>query len=252
MRAVNISFGQIATVDLIWPDLRDIAASKLCKLLFVDDEAAYTIFFCEVGVAYKTVLYKSENPEHRFPVGYDADANDRDLAEFEATYKANCNKSVEPLARRDQNGVPVVSPSFLYSSDQARLAGVQFTAGAGQPTVYDIHVTSQMLVQGGQFWMDGAAAGDYADFSVVDKDNTLGLHTLYGLPLGTPIELVKYVDAYPVPASSAALPVWRDEILMPTVATITAGLYLRCVFHSHGSTDVAVGLLYRWYVNAGA
>lgn len=151
--------------------------------------------------------------------------------------------TVSHLGKQNDDGVEVVAPTFLFTSEQARLKGFLLTAAPGIVTVLDVAVTGQLLVQGGQFWIKSAADGDSADFSVVDKDNVLGLHTQLGLPLGTPIELVKYVDGYQVPGGD----MWRDEIIMPTVAPVTQGLYLRATYHSVGATDVKMGILYRWY-----
>jgi hypothetical protein len=154
--------------------------------------------------------------------------------------------SGEPLPNGnfDADGNPVVAPTFLFVSERARLAGNLWTATAGQVAIFDVEVTTQLLVQGGQFWVKGAAEGDYADFSVVDKNDVLGLFATYGLTVGVDvIELAKYVDHYPVPDQAF----WKDEIIMPTVAPVKTGLFLRCVYHSQGVADVKMGLLYRWY-----
>lgn len=145
------------------------------------------------------------------------------------------------------DGAEVVAPTFLHASEQARLKGYRVVCAPGEVTIFDIEVTSQLLVQGGQFWLRNAADEDYADFSIVDKNDVLGLHTQYGIPLGTPIELRKYVDYFPFPPGD-----YQDNIVMPTVAPIIEGLFMRVVYHSHGVAPVTLGMLYRWYENTGA
>lgn len=147
----------------------------------------------------------------------------------------------------DRNGNPVYAPTFLSTSDQARLEGFSVSAEAGQTSILDVLVTSQMLVQGGQFWAMGAKLGDKAQFAVVDKDNVLGLHTQFGVPLGTPIELVRYVKNYLFPTAD----LWKDDIIMPTVAPVAPGLYLRLIYEAGATVGTrTAAVLYHWYIAA--
>lgn len=142
--------------------------------------------------------------------------------------------------------VPVVSPTFLFSSNQARLRGYPLSCDPGAVAILDIEVTAQLLVQGGAFWMANTQFGDRAQFSVVDKNNVLGLHVLHGIPMGYPIELVRYVEDYYPP--TAAL--WDDDIIMPTVAPVAPGLFMRMTYEAINAgarRDMAV--LYRWYID---
>ena len=157
----------------------------------------------------------------------------------------------EPLPalgqNHDANGNPIFAPTFLSASEQARLEGYELIGAPGVTTILDIEVTTQMLVQGGQFWISGAVAGDKCHFGIVDKNNVLGLHTLHGLPLGTPIELVRYVKNYRLPP----VPLYQDTIVMPTVAPVAPGLFLRCSLDAvAGGAERRVGMLYRWYIGS--
>jgi hypothetical protein len=148
-------------------------------------------------------------------------------------------------APKNTDGVPITAPTFLFASEQARLEGYSLTCEPASTTILDVEVTSQMLVQGGQFWIMDGVVGDKAQFAVVDKNDVLGLHTQLGLPLGTPIELVRYVKNYAVP--TAAL--WREEIIMPTVAPVAPGLFLRAIYEAvAGGSTRRLGTLYRWYI----
>lgn len=126
------------------------------------------------------------------------------------------------------DGTPVVAPTFLFATEQARLQGYALECEPGEVSIIDVEVTSQMLVQGGQFWITGGQLGDLAQFSIIDKNNVLGLHVLHGIPAGHPIELVRYVKDYRVPPVTP----WREEILMPTVAPVAPGLFLRSQYEA--------------------
>lgn len=152
-----------------------------------------------------------------------------------------------PQLRED--GTPVMAPTFLHASEQARLEGFVLETDPGEVGILDVEVTHQLLVQGGQFWVMDAQKGDVAHFSIVDKNNVLGLHVLYGIPMGTPIELVRYVKGYCLPTS----PLWKDDIIMPTVAPVAQGLFIRCTYEA-ANVGVArtMGSLFRWYIGGGA
>lgn len=146
------------------------------------------------------------------------------------------------------DGTPVMAPTFLYTSEQARLKGESLECAPSSVAIFDVEVVNQLLVQGGQFWVMHAERGDLAHFSIVDKNDVLGLHTANGIPLGTPIELVRYVEDYPLPTS----PLWRDEIVMPTVAPVAAGLFIRVTYEAvAGGAARHMGVLFRWYIGGG-
>jgi hypothetical protein len=139
--------------------------------------------------------------------------------------------------------IGVVAPTFFYTTETARLKGYRLTCSPGT-TIHDVEVTTQIYVQGGQFWflnVDGYA--DYASFSIVDKNNVLGYHTLLNLPLGTPLEVFKYIDSYQVPQMNF----FQDEIILQTVGNTAEGLFLRTTYINTGANDVTIGLTYRWY-----
>lgn len=153
----------------------------------------------------------------------------------------------EPLSREnfDVHGNPVFAPTFLSTSEQARLEGYEISCEPDSTAILDVEVTVQMLVQGGQFWSQDCVRGDKAHFSVVDKNDVLGLHTANGIPFGTPIELVRYVKNYRLPTTT----LFQEDIIMPTVAPIAPGLFLRTVYEAvAGGTTRHTGILYRWYI----
>jgi hypothetical protein len=144
----------------------------------------------------------------------------------------------------DAAGNQIVAPTFLHASERARLRGYTMTCAADEVTILDVEVTTQLLVQGAQFWVQGCERGDLAQFAVVDKNDVLGLHTLYGYPIGTPIELTRYVKDYPLPT----LATYEQDLTMPTVAPIASGLFLRCIYEAGaGGSTRYVGVVLKWY-----
>ena len=184
-----------------------------------------------------------------------SDAADADVADHAATFPASVLVALREdamallightLSPTTSTHAVVVAPTFLHASEQARLEGFALECEPGQTTILDVETTTQLLVQGGQFWAQDCAQGDKAQFAVVDKNDVLGLHTQLGLPLGTPIELVRYVKDYRLPTSS----LWREEIIMPTVAPVAAGLFMRTIYEAaSGGGTRHLGVLYRWYI----
>lgn len=148
---------------------------------------------------------------------------------------------------KNNDGVPVYAPSFLHVSAQARLRGYALSCEPDGVAILDVEVTTQLLVQGGQFWVQDCARGDLAHLAVVDKNDVLGLHTANSIPLGTPIELVRYVENYPLPTSV----LWSEDIIMPTVAPVAPGLFLRVIYEAvAGGGTRHMGILYRWYIGS--
>jgi hypothetical protein len=228
------------SIPKTWPDFKSICNSKFMLMQLDEYADIYEIFAFDGPILYTATLYRGAVPQN---IGIAQVDNDAWVSDFETNSKALCNRSVQPRAGDGVTyGHPVYSPTFLTTSEHARLKGYRLAAAAGTSTILDVEITNQSLIQGGQFWIRGAADGDEVSFSVVDKNNILGLHTLYGLPVGTPIELVKYVDSYHVPEGD-----YNDNIIMPTVAPVASGLFLRTTYTSVGVSDVRIGILYRWY-----
>lgn len=157
--------------------------------------------------------------------------------------------SGEPLpnANFDTEGNPVVAPTFMHTTERARLAGFTFVADDAQASVLDIEISSRRLVQGATFWVSDCIAGDRGSLSVVDKNDVLGLHTANGIPLGTPIELVKYAANMPMP--TAAL--HQESAIMDTVSSVPAGLFIRCTYEAVAASapQRVIGITFRWYLD---
>ena len=87
--------------------------------------------------------------------------------------------------------------------------------------------------------MDGnAVINDYIEESVIDKDDVLGLFSIYGLTVGVDIlELKKYVKKEFINPLTAGQ---RQVFQANSTFVVTAGLYLRTAYNSTGPDDVVL------------
>jgi hypothetical protein len=139
---------------------------------------------------------------------------------------------------RDADGNPISAPAFEDTGGLApQWEGHLRTATADSINIYDEVVTTEKRIRGGWYELldDNAAIGDIVEFSVVDKDDVLGLFTMLGLTEGEDVlELRKYVRTeYVNPAS-----VGRQMFQGQSAFVVMAGLYLRSIYESTGSSDV--------------
>ena len=78
---------------------------------------------------------------------------------------------------RDEQGARVLSVRpYAFAKEKTTFKGYSYTAQPGALNIFDEQVVSNVVyVQGGKFWVKSPNLGDYAEMSVVDKDNVLGL-----------------------------------------------------------------------------
>lgn len=136
-------------------------------------------------------------------------------------------------------GTPVTAPTFEDTQGlHPQWCGHKYSAVAGAINIYDEVVTVEKQLRGGWYELldDNAVVGDFIEFAIIDKDDVLGLFTSLGLTVGEDIlELKKYVSKeYVNPAIKG-----RQEFMANSTTAIVAGLYLRTIYESDGSTDVA-------------
>jgi hypothetical protein len=147
---------------------------------------------------------------------------------------------------RDVNGYEITTRSaFAHVPQHTVFQGKPYwTVPFGTHAFLDTLITSQLWLQGGRFWVKGAALGDYAEFAVVDKDNVLGLFATYGLTVGVDVlELAKYVRTLPLSDE----PYQKEVLVVDAAAPLMSGLYARAIYHSVGTVDPKMGITYLWY-----
>jgi len=103
-------------------------------------------------------------------------------------------------------------------------------------TDFEVGSDGYVWLLGGGFVVTTAADdNDYIEFSIIDKDDVLGLFSNYGLTVGQDIlELVKYIKNHPVIQDK-----WFD--VNPEQATrLVNGLYLRMTYNAYVTETVTV------------
>lgn len=140
--------------------------------------------------------------------------------------------------RRNAAGLPVTAPTFEDTGGiHPQWKGHKYTATAGATNIFDEVVTVEKQLRGGWYELldDNAEIGDYIEFAVVDKDDVLGLFDALGLTVGEDVlELKKYVKTEYVNPTKKD----RQQFMANSTFVVLAGLYLRTIYESEGSTDV--------------
>ena len=149
------------------------------------------------------------------------------------------------LSRPDGEHVPIsqdggvrFAPTFEDTNDQQpNWEGHLYEAVAGATSIFDEEVTVEKQIRGGWYEIFGGppVLGDYIEFSVVDKNDVLGLFSTYGLTVGEDVlELQKYVvKEYINPAHSG-----REVFMANSVWPLIPGLFMRTTLVSTGSDNI--------------
>ena len=144
-----------------------------------------------------------------------------------------------PKLRRTPDGRPVSAPSFEDTGGlNPKWEGKLYTATAGAMNFFDEEVTVEKQLRGGWYEImnDKAQVGDYVEQSVVDKNDVLGLFSVFGLTVGQDVlELKKYVKTEYVNPTTAGQ---RQVFGASSTFTLTVGLFLRVAYNSTGAEDV--------------
>ena len=133
---------------------------------------------------------------------------------------------------------------YAFADENTVFQGYNYTAQPGALNIFDEQVGNNVVyVQGGRLWVKSPNLGDYAEMSVVDKDNVLGLFSQYGLTEGVDVlEISKWVRNLRIPPWD-----WECELMAKTVGELTPGLYLRTAYQNVGVDPVELGGFYLWY-----
>lgn len=130
----------------------------------------------------------------------------------------------------------IYAPVNVNSLEAAKLKrnddAVSGMAAYGTSTNFDLKVTTDdHLLLGGELIVEGAAQGDYVRFQVVDVENVIGY--------GAGVMLDEFVRKRFVASEK-----YTAMISSRFPAKLKAGLYLRVIYTSVGSTDVFVAINY--------
>jgi hypothetical protein len=122
---------------------------------------------------------------------------------------------------------------FASTNVNSASQGLRATAAFGTATNIDLLLTDDSFLTGGVLRTSGSAFGDHATFQVVDVDNIIGY--------GAGAVLGQYVTSWYM--RSDAEEQVNENAAYP--AKVIAGLYLRVVYTSVGTSDVDVAVMYR-------
>ena len=117
---------------------------------------------------------------------------------------------------------------------------------------FDIEVTQEKRICGGEYWIfpgdeSNVHADDYVEFSIIDKNDVLGLFSIYGLTVGVDIlELVKFVCTDYVKKGDSSNG-YHSRLYEGIKGTnlVTQGLFFRAAYDSNGTANL--GFIWRIY-----
>jgi hypothetical protein len=135
-----------------------------------------------------------------------------------------------------RNGNLRVSQSYVETPEAATWKRRKHTAIAGQVTFFDTEITTEKRIRAGDYYVineNDVPADDYIEFSIIDKNDVLGLFETYGLIEGIDIlEIHKFVKTEYIHDSQGYIfDAWCTEELV-------TGLFFRVAYNSSGTTDI--------------
>lgn len=148
--------------------------------------------------------------------------------------------AVEPDSWKTSAGAMVVSPTYGMYEEAGRYKGSGLAAYPQCTTIEDLRLTTEIYLQGAHFWIHHGNWGDFVDFSVVDKDDILGLFAYYSLTPGEDVlELAKYVENFPIKPGDS-----EGDFYPPSYADVASGLYLRVKYENNSNEGTYMGVTY--------
>lgn len=184
--------------------------------------------------------------------------------EFSDTLDANETTALDSIvAAHTAEGLPgeglsadghlIVAPTFEHTGMDPVWKGFLYAPtpkGASEDPVtsmFDEPITTEIRLRGGWYSQatNSAELGDVIEFSVVDKDDVLGLFALYGLTVGVDVlELKKFVQSEHI--TPAEVLGTEHPFVSKGGFKLAAGLYFRTTYVSTGAgaPKIKVKILY--------
>lgn len=142
-------------------------------------------------------------------------------------------------------GYPITAPTWERTNLDPVWKGYFYTptpkASEGDDAVYSMFdelITDELLLRGGWYTIleDQANVGDFIEFSIVDKDDALGMFAGLGLTVGQDIlELAKFVRTEYVSASTGDVGVDHDFTTRGGFRLVP-GVYMRTTYVATGTS----------------
>lgn len=146
---------------------------------------------------------------------------------------------VQTELNKDPLGNPRMSKYFPALGMIPCWRGYQFEAELGKTTFYDVEVWDFIRISSGVAWISRITPGDwddYIEFSVIDKNDVLGLFSTYGLVVGRDVlECKKFVKHVFVRKSDESNSHVVDLTLSDVLADpVYPGLFFRVAYVCDG------------------
>ena len=166
-----------------------------------------------------------------------------------AAHTGEATVEAEHVDPRNGYHVVAVSP-YAYSEEDSKHVGQLFNPVRGATSFHDIQVTTEVFIQGAkEYLISNGIDGDIVEFSVVDKDDVLGLFATYGLTVGVHVlEVAKFLETFHVEPGTH-----RGTLESQTAGQVLPGLYMRIKYESaplRATPDpgqIRMNVLLHWY-----
>lgn len=224
-------------IILNWSDFKTIVDNKELKIQYNETNDKYFLFAMDV-LEYQCILIK--NADTKTIIGIDSSTEVSNVTDFETNYKPTAN---DKLVNRDDRGNSIMTPTLDDSQGlMPKKQSYQFNANLGEINFFDIEITTEKRLSGGEYWVkindnpEYVTENDILEFSVVDKNDILGLFSTYGLTVGEDVlELKKFViNDYPKVGLMSNGKYYYKQCYETVKGTslVSAGLFLRIKYDS--------------------
>lgn len=164
-----------------------------------------------------------------------------DYNDYVANYQSNAKGKI---TETDDYGHPVTIMSLNQSPGLYEIRKqYAYTALANTINFFDVEATTHKYMKGAKFWVREDSVpnvhnDDYIEYSIVDKNDVLGLFGIYGLTLGTDIlEISKFVRTNRVKKGSSSDGYFDDSVYNHAVR-MTPGLFVRMSYVNFGTANI--------------
>lgn len=153
-------------------------------------------------------------------------------------------------------GVPVISTSISDALGLYRKCKMyKFDVTAGNTCIFDIEVTTERIIVGGEYWIRQSDVNkihedDTVDFKVVDKNDVLELFTPYGLSVanGDILQLPTIVEDDYIQKGDPDCGYYSDMYKgLVGSFKVKAGLFNRIIINSYGTENFQLRVRFFYY-----
>jgi len=219
-------------MKLTWLIFKEVISKydrRLQGVKYIDLGNMYTIWIEISGRIFECDIYK----------------NTEDAVEFEQNYVPYIKPEYIEGGKYVSSSLPVVFGNTVWCGDENNF-DFKFLVIAGYENFFDIQISKSKCLRGGRYIIlnpSDVNENDYIEFSIIDKDDVLGLFQVYNVPEGGFLELTKFVKKWWVYNT----PVY--EFKSESYNKVLQGLYIRIGYKSHGTVDIKLQGTLQWIEN---